>query len=262
MRGVPDSVADSFFVDPAFQPLMREIGLDAEAVFHDPRIKPWRVLEDRENCTLDETRGDGSSVRLHIKRYPIPEPAATEVAGYRLLADAGIPAASIVAHGRLADGRSFVILPDLSGYTPGDVLVDDQGVPFETILEPTADVAGRLHAAGLHHRDLYLCHFMVKLDDGDGVDVRLIDTARVARLTNPLTRRRWIVKDLAQFWYSTTKLPVTEEQRERWLARYAERAETSPARLRGAIERKSNAIAAHDLRLNRKQPRRNISLPG
>src|SRR5437763_1122178 len=130
--------ADQFFVDPAFQPLVREIGLDAEAVFSDPRVKPWRVLSDRENCTLDETRPDGSSVRLHIKRYPRPEPAATEVAGYRLLAENNIPAASIVAHGRLSDGRSFVILPDLTDYTPGDVLIEDQGVP--------------LNAAGAHGR--------------------------------------------------------------------------------------------------------------
>ena len=32
------------------------------------------------------------------------------------------------------------------------------------------------------------------------------------------------MKDLAQFWYSTTKLPVTDEQRLAWLARYGDRA--------------------------------------
>lgn len=252
--------SDQFFVDPAFQTLVREIGLDAEAVFSDPRIKPWRVLSDRENCTLDETRPDGSAIRLHIKRYPRPEPAATEVAGYRLLAENNMAAASIVAHGRLSDGRSFVILPDLTGYTPGDVLVEDQGVPFETLLVPAADLAARLHNANLHHRDLYLCHFMVKLD-ADSLDVKLIDTARVARLTNPLTRKRWIVKDLAQFWYSTMKLPATDEQRARWLARYAEQRGVDPQTLRAPIERKVAAIARHDLRLIEREPKRNISIP-
>jgi hypothetical protein len=252
--------ADQFYVDSGFQPLVREIGLDAEAVFSDPRIKPWRVLNDRENCTLDETLHDGSAVRLHIKRYPRPEPAATEVAGYRLLAENNIPAASIVAHGQLADGRSFVILPDLTDYTPGDVLVEDQGVPFETLLVPTADLAARLHDANLHHRDLYLCHFMVKVEAA-ALDVKLIDTARVARLTNPLTRKRWIVKDLAQFWYSTMKLPATDEQRERWLARYAEQRGVEARSLRSAIDRKVAAIARHDLRLAQREPRRNISIP-
>lgn len=254
--------ADTFHVDPAYQPLMREIGLDADAVFNDPRVTPWRILSDRENCTLDETRRDGAAFRLHIKRYPTPGPAVTEVAGYRLLAGAGIPAAPIVAHGQLADGRSFVILPDLRGYAPADVLLGEGGVPFQTLLEPTADLTARLHTAGLHHRDLYLCHFMVKQEEpGGGVDVQLIDTARVARLGNPLTRRRWIVKDLAQFWYSTTKLPVTDKQRVSWLERYAEHTRTLPDKLQSAIERKSNAIARHDHRLNTTQPQRNISLP-
>jgi hypothetical protein len=259
MREMPPST-DAFYVDPAFQPLVREIGLDAEAVFSDPRIKPWRTLSDRENCTLDETLHDGSAIRLHVKRYPRPEPAATEVAGYRLLVENDVPAASIAAHGQLADGRSFVILPDLTDYMPGDVLVDDQGVPFETILNPTADLAARLHNANLQHRDLYLCHFMVKVEPAS-LDVKLIDTARVARLTNPLTRKRWIVKDLAQFWYSTMKLPVTDEQRERWLARYAQQRELDPRTLRGAIDRKVAVIARHDLRLTRREPRRNISIP-
>src|SRR5205085_11401166 len=134
----------------------------------------------------------------------------------------------LVGWGKLIDGRSFTIWQDLAGYTPTDKLVE-AGVPFDRLLVPTADLAAQLHRAGLHHRDLYLCHFMVKLgeDAADGAateatDVRLIDTARVRRLGGLLTRRRWIVKDLAQFWYSTTKLAVTDEQRSAWLKRYAE----------------------------------------
>jgi hypothetical protein len=102
---------------------------------------------------------------------------------------------------------------------------------------------------------------MVKFEN-DEVDIRLIDTARVGRLTRPLTRRRWIVKDLAQFWYSTTKLGITDEQRERWLERYARQRKQSAERFRHAIVRKAFSIARHDLRLNKKQPRRNISIPG
>ncbi|HEX8912606.1 MAG TPA: hypothetical protein VF796_09640, partial [Humisphaera sp.] len=63
--------------------------------------------------------------------------------------------------------------------------------------------------------------------------------------------------------FSTTRLPVTDEQRERWLARYAEaRADgTTPATYRGAIGRKVRRIARHDVRLNAKQPGRNVSIP-
>jgi hypothetical protein len=256
---MPSISHDRFFVDPAFQPIIREIGLDAMSVFTDARVKPWRRLEDRENCTLDERLTDGRMIRLHIKRYPKPEPAEREVAGYELLARNDIPAAAIVAHGRLVDGRSFVILSDLSGYTPADKLLD-AGTPFHLFFYSTAALTARLHESGLHHRDLYLCHFMVRIDAS--VDVRLIDAARVARLTNLLTRRRWIVKDLAQFWYSTTKHPtISDEDRSEWLAAYVGERDLLNSNLRRAIERKSAAIARHDAKLNRQQPGRNVSIP-
>lgn len=263
-------------VNPQFQPLLREVGLDADGVFDDPRIRVWRTLPDRENGTLDEARPDGSRVRLHVKRYPAAAaggigetPAEVEARGHEFLATRGIPTAPLVGWGVLPDRRSFTLWLDLAGHTPGDKLVD-RGFSFDRLLDPTADLAGKLHAAGLHHRDLYLCHFMADPGAAGGgggtgpVDVRLIDVARVRPLPRFLTRRRWVVKDLAQFWYSTTKLPaVTDDHRERWLARYAAaRGDgTRPASLRGAILRKVAAIARHDARLNARQPGRNVSIP-
>jgi hypothetical protein len=178
-----------------------------------------------------------------------------------LLERAGLPTVPLVAVGELADGRSFVITEDLTGFRPADKLIAE-GAAFESLLAPTADLAARLHNAGLHHRDLYLCHFFVRTDAGDGAcELRLIDAARVRPLPVFLTRRRWIVKDLAQFWYSTQSLAVTDAQRGRWLARYAERRD---GRFRdglvGAIERKARAIARHDARLKISQPKRNVSL--
>jgi hypothetical protein len=124
---------------------------------------------------------------------------------------------------------------------------------------PTADLAGKLHRAGLHHRDLYLCHFFAKVDGGE-VDMRLIDVARVSRFGR-LLRRRWIVKDLAQFWYSTFAYgaAISDEQRHRWLVRYAGH-EPSPRFVR-AIQRKVRAIGRHDAKLKKAQPKRNISIP-
>src|SRR6185437_6220361 len=125
----------------------------------------------------------------------------------------------------------------------------------------TADLAARLHQVGLHHRDLYLCHFLVK-PGGDQPDVRLIDSARVRRLPGFITRGRWIVKDLAQFWYSTLKLPITEAQRTAWLLRYCQQRQLpGPALMRQKIDRKVGRIAKHNARLNRLQPGRNVSIP-
>jgi hypothetical protein len=136
------------------------------------------------------------------------------------------------------------------------------GLPFGRLLEPTAALAAKLHQRGLHHRDLYLCHFFAKIS-GDAVDLRLIDCARVKRLPGFLTRFRWIVKDLAQFWYSSLKHgQIADADRAAWLGHYAEqRGVTSVTRLRRAIERKVGWITKHDAKLNRAQPNRNISIP-
>jgi hypothetical protein len=98
--------------------------------------------------------------------------------------------------------------------------------------------------------------------EGGSADIKLIDTARVRRLPSILTRRRWIIKDLAQFWYSTLKLPISEEQRDAWLTRYAgQTGLPTAASLRPAVLRKVKQIAQHDAKLNKKQPTRNVSIP-
>jgi hypothetical protein len=251
------------FVSASYQPLLRQLGIDADAVFDHRDITCWRKLPDRENCTLDADLPDFGHVRFHIKRYAASRagtvPADGDVAGHRLLEAASIPTAPLVAHGNLRDGRSFVIFDDLAGYTPADKLIE-KGTPFESLLEPTADLAAKLHHAGLHHRDLYLCHFMTKVADGV-VDLKLIDTARVRQLPS-LLARRWIVKDLAQFWYSTLRLPISDAQRTRWLARYGAHCQIgNVASLQGRIERKARSIARHDARLHRDRPGRDVSIP-
>jgi hypothetical protein len=259
-------MTDTFHVAAEFQPLVRMIGLDAEAVFDHPAIKVWRSIADRENCTLD-AEVDGRKVRWHVKRYtavraPGATPAEHEVKGIRLLQGVGIPTVPLVAWGALADRRSFVIVDDLAGYRPGDKLLESRAGTFDQLLAPTADLAARLHNAGLHHRDLYLCHFFVPNAEGPAAPLRLIDCARVKRLPRLLTRYRWVVKDLSQFWYSTLKHPeITHGQRMSWLRRYAEKTGADADRLSRSIARKVAWIGRHDAKLNRAQPNRNISIP-
>jgi heptose I phosphotransferase len=261
MLGAPSTV---FRLAHEYQPIFREIGLDADAIFRDPRIAVWRSITERQNCTLDVILGDGREVRFHIKRY-LPArgygtPAEDEARGIRALEIERIPTAPLVGWGKLKDGRSFIITENLAGYRAADKLIPGE-IAFDQLLEPTADLAARLHKSGLHHRDLYLCHFFVK-PDGDKLDLKLIDAARVARLP-PLFARRWIVKDLAQFFYSTLSLGVTDDQRTRWLARYGQqRGLSSVDGLRRSIERKVRWIARHDAKLKAAQPKRNISIPG
>src|SRR5215213_3149294 len=99
--------SSSFYVAPSYQPLMREIGLDADAVFEHPDIKVWRSIPERENATLD-ARWQGKPIRLHIKRYR-GAGADEEARAIRLLNDAQVPTIPLVGWGAIADGRSFVI---------------------------------------------------------------------------------------------------------------------------------------------------------
>jgi heptose I phosphotransferase len=236
---------------------MREVGLDADAVFDHPDIKVWRSIPERENATLD-AEYHGQPIRLHIKRYR-GAGADEEARAIRTLDEARVPTVPLVGWGAVQDGRSFVITEDLAGYEAADKLIES-GANFDPLLQPTADLAAKLHGAGLHHRDLYLCHFFVKRDDP--MDVRLIDAARVARLSNFLTRQRWIKKDLAQFWYSTLALPITDEQRHAWMMRYSQqRGLPSPDPLIKGIQRKVRWIERHDQKLKADQPNRNVSIP-
>jgi lipopolysaccharide kinase (Kdo/WaaP) family protein len=247
-----------------FQELFHQIGFTPAMVLENPDIRSWRKLPDRENCIWDLRRPDGRIFRIHVKRYPPSRsrstPAEIEALGYRLLESQEIPSARLIAWGRLANRRSFVLVADLTGYSAADKLIQG-GQAFEKLLIPTADLAAKLHLAGLHHRDLYLCHFFARVDAAS-TDIRLIDVGRVRRLPGFLTRRRWIVKDLAQFWYSTQSLPITDAQRNRWLDRYiAQTRIARPDALRQSVKRKAAGIAAHDANLRRKQPGRNISIP-
>ena len=251
------------FIAEPYREILRQLGTAPETIFTDPAVKPWRNLEDRQNCTWDVLVA-GRSVRLHVKRFGAMggrSLAQSEAEGYRVLHERGIPTAAVAAWGRLDDGRSFIATEDLAGFEPADKLVEG-GVDFDRLLIPTADLAARLHNSGLHHRDLYLCHFLARGKENEPVELRLIDAARVRALPRLLARRRWIVKDLAQFWYSTTQLPVTDSQRDTWLARYAQQTNISAAeRLHRSIMRKANSIAAHDRRLRVRRPGRNISIP-
>lgn len=243
--------------------LLPQVGLpDGVSVFEHPEIRPWRTLEDRENCTLDATLPDGRSIRLHVKRHPRSEgkEVAREAAGIRLLQQAQIPTVPLVAAGVVRSRGSFLITEDLYDFEAADMLLE-RGLAFNRILEPSAELAAKLHSAGLRHRDLYLNHFFVKVDEGR-VELRLIDAARVSKLPR-FFARRWIVKDLGQFWYSTTRFEIPDPQRRVWLEHYARCRElTDVNRLEKSVRRKAASIARHDAKLNRKQPHRNVPIPG
>ena len=251
-------------IEPDRTAIFAQSGLSPQTVFSDPRIHVWRNLTERQNATFDFVPPDGTAHRWHIKRYLAGHAidVEREVRGIRLLREHGIPTVALIAHGTLSDGQAFLITDDLTGLSPADKLPPDAvGKVLDAIMELTA----RLHTEGLHHQDLYLCHFFVSSnqDSRQGQSpgsVHLIDAGRVRCLPPWPLRFRWVVKDLAQLVFSLQRLDMSADA-DRALSLYCElRPIAFPGMLRWCVGRKIHRIAAHDRRLRQKQPGRDVSL--
>jgi len=92
------------------------------------------------------------------------------------------------------------------------------------ILKRMAEMARRLHGAGLNHRDFYLCHFLVRDQDwgkwkpASPLELTLIDLHRVQiRARVP---ERWLVKDLGGLLFSAFDAGLTRRDLLRFIATY------------------------------------------
>jgi heptose I phosphotransferase len=87
-----------------------------------------------------------------------------------------------------------------------------------------ADMARRMHAGGVNHRDFYLCHFLLHLNPAPAPErlrLSLIDLHRAQlRATTP---RRWRDKDLAALYFSALDIGLTRRDLLRFLKRYFDR---------------------------------------
>lgn len=115
-----------------------------------------------------------------------------------------------------------------------------------TIIEEVADIVGRMHAKGLHHQDLYLCHFLCGSEQ-DGLPLTLIDLQRVER--SGRLSRKWQVKDLAQLHFSSAQY-ITRQDMWRFWKVYNSIYHTGRRKipLWHSILRKSERIRRHTLK--------------
>ncbi len=89
------------------------------------------------------------------------------------------------------------------------------------LLVTLAGAAGRMHAAGINHRDFYLCHF--HLDPATLGErhprCHLIDLHRAQLRAR--TPRRWRVKDLAALYFSAMDCGLEQRDLLRFIRRYS-----------------------------------------
>ena len=92
------------------------------------------------------------------------------------------------------------------------------------LIRRVADMARRVHTAGLNHRDFYICHFLLLHPEQlDRVSVakhpiHLVDLHRAQ--IRPQVPYRWLVKDLGSLAYSAMEIGLTRRDTLRFLALY------------------------------------------
>lgn len=121
--------------------------------------------------------------------------------------------------------QSFIVTRELTDVIQLDHFFEQYSVNIKAkwrILARVAEIARELHAAGINHRDLYLCHFMLKIqlitDQTLVPDLYLVDLHR-AQL-RPQVPERWLVKDLGGLLFSSFNLQLTRRDYLRFIKIY------------------------------------------
>jgi heptose I phosphotransferase len=108
----------------------------------------------------------------------------------------------------------------------GGVRGPDRFLLKQALLQRIAGIARRMHAAGMNHRDFYLCHFLVgdrdwaRWNAGDPLELVLIDLHRVQ--IRPRVPTRWLVKDLGGLLFSAFDAGLTLRDLLRFIEAYRE----------------------------------------
>ncbi len=181
-------------------------------------------------------RGVGWGVLLRYigqLRWPVTD-AGNEWRALGELEAIGVPTMRRVAFGRRgwnpARRRSFLITEALEDTVSLEDLCKSwrifppSPVFKRALITEVARIARRLHAAGLNHRDFYLCHLLLEcgvdgqIADEEAPRLYLIDLHRVRR-RRPLPQR-WRVKDIAGLYFSSFQAGLTRTDRLRFIRAY------------------------------------------
>jgi heptose I phosphotransferase len=149
-------------------------------------------------------------------------PAERELRAADFLRAANIPATQTLAWGKQTSGgteHSFVVLSAAPGEPADKYLLRPRSpAALGGLARRLAELAKQFHAAGLRHRDFYLCHVFVAEAETGNFELTLIDLQRVFRPRD--AKGRWRIKDLAQLNYSAAAAKVSERARLRFFFDY------------------------------------------
>lgn len=168
---------------------------------------------------------------LSQAKWPVVS-AMSEVRAIEAVTQAGLDTMTLAAYGERGSNpariESFVVTDDLiDTLSLEDVARLWDGKPpvqlKRQLIRRLAQIAKRMHDAGVNHRDFYLCHFLIKQADFDAYNfdtpLYLIDLHR-AQLRKKVPRR-WLVKDLGGLYFSAAPLVLTRTDLLRFVRDYS-----------------------------------------
>ncbi len=220
---IPTMICDALgenAVGPLFDMIMQLEG----KVYRDvPRRKTSQVEIGGQSYFIKQHYGVGwGEVIKNLLSFKKPVLSAmTEVNAIRELSVHGISTTPLVAFGERgynpAKMQSFVMTEDLGEIIAlEDFCADWQDTPpdprFKAMLiKALAELAGKLHAAGLCHRDFYLCHFVMKKSDfkAGNLSLILIDLHRMLFKQPP--NGKAVMKDIAALIFSAKDCGFNDE---------------------------------------------------
>ena len=86
------------------------------------------------------------------------------------------------------------------------------------LIRQVARIARNMHAAGVNHRDFYLCHFLMDIGSEADPVLHLIDLHRAQ--VRQAVPSRWLVKDLGGLLFSAFDKQLTATDLLRFVAEY------------------------------------------
>ncbi len=228
----------------------------------------YRELEGRRTLRT-EVAGRGYFVKIHrgigwgeivknllTAKLPVLG-ARQEWQAIERLTAAGVATMTAVAYGERggnpARQHSFIVTEELAPTTDLEQLSLNWAKEAPeprlkwALLREVASMVGRMHRAGVNHRDCYICHFLLHTDQkvtADNLRLSLIDLHRAQ--TRTATPKRWRDKDLAALYFSVLDIGLTRRDKLRFLRGYFQRPLrdllSSEARLLAWLERKADKL--------------------
>jgi len=219
---------------PSFDDLM---ALDGEMYRQVARRKTFKFTLKGKDYFAKIHKGVGwSEIAKNLLQGRLPIlGAVNEYEAINALKELGIKTMTLAAYGQRgvnpAELESFVITESLE---PA-LSLEDLSVGWATnrpdlklkraLIKRVAAITRQLHDNGINHRDLYICHFLLKESDFESIQeveklpLYLIDLHRMQmRKEIP---ERWRVKDLAALYFSSMDIGFTQRDFYRFIEVYS-----------------------------------------